>query len=65
MRHGDPFRREGSFDAGQISSVFYRPEKHDGGQATLSVFRRSVTANILGLPHFVMCNLTMPDAAVK
>ena len=29
VRHGDPFRREGSFDAGQISSVFYRPEKHD------------------------------------
>ena len=29
VRHGDPFRREGSFDAGQASSVFYRPEKHD------------------------------------
>ena len=29
VRHGDPFRREGSFDAGQTSSVFYRPEKHD------------------------------------
>ena len=29
VRHGDPFRREGSLDEGQTSSVFYRPEKHD------------------------------------
>ena len=29
VRHGDPFRREGSFDGGRTSSVFYRPEKHD------------------------------------
>ena len=29
VRHGDPFRREGSLDGGQTSSVFYRPEKHD------------------------------------
>ena len=29
VRHGDPFRREGSLDGVQTSSVFYRPEKHD------------------------------------
>ncbi len=29
VRHGDPFRREGSLDGGRTSSVFYRPEKHD------------------------------------
>ena len=29
VRHGDPFRREGSLDGDQTSSVFYRPEKHD------------------------------------
>ena len=29
VRHGDPFRREGSLDGDQMSSVFYRPEKHD------------------------------------
>ena len=29
VRHGDPFRREGSLDGAQMSSVFYRPEKHD------------------------------------
>ncbi len=29
VRHGDPFRHEGSLDGGQTSSVFYRPEKHD------------------------------------
>ena len=29
VRHGEPFRREGSLDGDQTSSVFYRPEKHD------------------------------------
>ncbi len=29
VRHGDPFRREGSIEEGRTSSVFYRPEKHD------------------------------------
>ena len=29
VRHGDPFRREGSLDGGRTSSVFYRPERHD------------------------------------
>ena len=29
VRHGDPFRREGSLDGARTSSVFYRPEKHD------------------------------------
>ena len=29
VRHGDPFRREGSLNGGQSSSVFYRPEKYD------------------------------------
>ena len=29
VRHGDPFRREGSIEEGETSSVFYRPEKHD------------------------------------
>lgn len=29
VRHGEPYKREGSLDAGQSSSVFYRPEKHD------------------------------------
>ncbi len=29
VRHGDPFRREGSLDGDQMSSVFYHPEKHD------------------------------------
>ena len=29
VRHGDPFRREGSLDGGNASSVFYRPEKND------------------------------------
>lgn len=29
VRHGDPFRREGSLDGDRTSSVFYRPEKHD------------------------------------
>ena len=29
VRHGDPFRREGSLNGSQSSSVFYRPEKHD------------------------------------
>ena len=29
VRHGDPFRREGSLEGSRASSVFYRPEKHD------------------------------------
>ena len=29
VRHGDPFKREGSIKDGESSSVFYRPEKHD------------------------------------
>lgn len=29
VRHGEPFKREGSIEAGESSSVFYRPEKHD------------------------------------
>ncbi len=29
VRHGDPLRREGSINAGETSSVFYRPEKYD------------------------------------
>ena len=29
IRHGEPFRREGSLVNGQSSSVFYRPEKFD------------------------------------
>jgi hypothetical protein len=29
VRHGDPYKRDGSIDAGQSSSVFYRPEKYD------------------------------------
>lgn len=29
VRHGDPFKREGSLDGDQTSSVFYRPEKYD------------------------------------
>ena len=29
VRHGEAYKREGSIDQGQSSSVFYRPEKHD------------------------------------
>jgi len=29
VRHGEPCKREGSIVAGESSSVFYRPEKHD------------------------------------
>jgi hypothetical protein len=29
VRHGDPFKREGSIDDGEPSSVYYRPEKFD------------------------------------
>lgn len=29
VRHGEPYKREGSIEKGQSSSVFYRPEKHD------------------------------------
>ncbi|MHB1462042.1 MAG: hypothetical protein ACYC1M_12225 [Armatimonadota bacterium] len=29
VRHGEPYKREGSLEAGESSSVFYRPEKHD------------------------------------
>jgi hypothetical protein len=29
VRHGEPYKREGSIEAGESSSVFYRPEKHD------------------------------------
>ncbi len=29
VRHGDPFKREGSIESGESSSVFYRPEKFD------------------------------------
>ncbi len=29
VRHGDPFRREGSLNGSESSSVFYRPEKYD------------------------------------
>ena len=29
VRHGDPFKREGSLENGESSSVFYRPEKFD------------------------------------
>ncbi len=29
VRHGEPYKREGSMEAGESSSVFYRPEKHD------------------------------------
>ena len=29
VRHGDPFKREGSLDGDKSTSVFYRPEKYD------------------------------------
>lgn len=29
VRHGEPYKRESSIEAGESSSVFYRPEKHD------------------------------------
>ena len=29
VRHGDPYKREGSLEGSQQSSVFYRPEKYD------------------------------------
>lgn len=29
VRHGDPYRREGSIEKGESSSVYYRPEKYD------------------------------------
>ena len=29
VRHGDPYKREGSLEGDQSSSVFYRPEKYD------------------------------------
>jgi hypothetical protein len=29
IRHGDPFKREGSLENEESSSVFYRPERHD------------------------------------
>ena len=29
VRHGDPYKREGSLDGDKSSSVFYRPEKYD------------------------------------
>jgi hypothetical protein len=29
VRHGEPFRREGSYDGGEPGSVFYRPQQHD------------------------------------
>lgn len=29
VRHGEPYKREGSLEGGQSSHVFYRPEKHD------------------------------------
>lgn len=29
VRHGQPFKREGSLKKGKSSSVYYRPEKHD------------------------------------
>jgi hypothetical protein len=29
VRHGDPFRREGSLDEGKSGGVYYRPEKFD------------------------------------
>jgi hypothetical protein len=29
VRHGQPFKREGSLKGGESTSVYYRPEKHD------------------------------------
>jgi len=29
VRHGEPYKREGSIEDGESTSVFYRPEKHD------------------------------------
>lgn len=29
VRHGEPYRREGSLENGEPSSVFYRPQQHD------------------------------------
>jgi hypothetical protein len=29
VRHGDPIRREGTYDNGKADSVYYRPEKYD------------------------------------
>ncbi|MDH5527834.1 MAG: hypothetical protein OEY97_11065 [Nitrospirota bacterium] len=29
VRHGEPYKREGSIEEGESKSVFYRPEKHD------------------------------------
>ncbi len=29
VRHGEPYKREGSIEGEESSSVFYRPEKHD------------------------------------
>lgn len=29
VRHGEPYKREGSLENGESSSVLYRPEKHD------------------------------------
>jgi hypothetical protein len=37
IRHGDPYKREGSIESGKPSSVFYRPEKFD-----VVVYQRAV-----------------------
>lgn len=29
VRHGDPIRREGTYDDGKVDSVYFRPEKYD------------------------------------
>jgi hypothetical protein len=67
VRHGEPFRREGTFDNGKASSVYYRPEKFDVliyyreldclavhaiTKGEMDLYRRAFGLHLFGLPNY-------------
>ena len=67
VRHGEPFRREGSYEQGKPGSVFYRPQQHDvliynletgelsihaGSQWERDLYRENFGVFVFGIKNF-------------
>ncbi len=68
VRHGEPYRREGSLEQGEPGSVFYRPQQHDvliydtaggelrihaGTQGERELYRKSFGLYVFGDENFL------------
>lgn len=57
VRHGEPFRREGSLVDGEPSSVFYRPEKYDVAVYNETIGELRINARSKGEKHLYRTRL--------